>query len=112
MNQPTDKSARALATLVTALGITIGATPATLHAQTATPSQAVQDKTRAASRPDVLQKSAAEQAKEAAKLKAAAQAKAAVQRKDNVQQNAPASAIQLKRAAEAKVPATAPVDIR
>ena len=40
MTPPTDRSASALRAVVTALGITIGAVPATLHAQTAKPAAA------------------------------------------------------------------------
>ena len=103
MSQSSDSSTRALATLVTALGITIGATPATLHAQAPAnvPSreavqskhkpEAVQDKQKAAEAVQLKSgtKEAVQikvQAKEAVQNKAATPEKAAGQWK------APASA--------------------
>lgn len=89
MSQSSDSSTRALATLVTALGITIGATPATLHAQAPAnvPSrEAVQSKHK----PEAVQdKAKASQNKINTKAQAdedddepTVQGKAAVQRKD------------------------------
>lgn len=98
MSQSSDSSTRALATLVTALGITIGATPATLHAQAPTNApareavqskhkpEAVQDKHKAAEAVQlkVETKEAVQhkvQAKEAVQIKLGTQEKAAVQGK-------------------------------
>jgi len=75
MSQSSDSSTRALATPVTALGITIGATPATLRAQApakAPTREAVQTKLK----PEAVQD----------------KQKAAVQNKVGVQAKAPASA--------------------
>ena len=104
MSQTSDSSTRALATLVTALGITIGATPATLHAQAPAKvpaREAVQEKHG----PEAVQgkvqaKEAVQnklQAKEAVQGKAVTQTKEALQRKDGtakeaVQNKAPVAA--------------------
>jgi len=106
MSQSSDGSSRALATLVTALGITIGATPATLHAQapanpptreavqTKIKPEAVQDKHKAA---EAVQNKV--DSKEAVQNKV--QAKEAVQDKHK-------AAVQNKVGVEAKSPAAAP----
>ena len=98
MSQSSDSSTRALAALVTALGITIGATPATLHAQapaTAPSREAVQCKLV----PSAVQDK--EKAKEAVQDKVGVPAKDAVQKKEN-------AAVQQKVGAQAKVPTAAP----
>jgi hypothetical protein len=112
MSQSSDSSKRALATLVTALGITIGATPATLHAQAPakTPTrEAVQSKHK----PEAAQDK--EKAKEAVQDKVAAKeasqnkisAKEAVQGKQNaaVQNKVGTPA---KAAVQGKAPVAAP----
>jgi hypothetical protein len=107
MSQSSDSSTRALATLVTALGITIGATPATLHAQAPAnvPSrEAVQSKHT----PEAVQgKQKAAQGKEALQLKINTKVQAdddddpPVQAKGAVQQKGKA-AVQLKAPAPEK----------
>jgi hypothetical protein len=108
MSQSSDSSTRALATLVTALGITIGATPATLHAQApvkAPTSEAVQEKHT----PEAVQTKV--QAKEAVQTKVqakeAVQDKAAVQKKEAVQHKGDA-AVPTKEAVQHKGQTAAP----
>lgn len=115
MSQSSDSSTRALATLVTALGITIGATPATLHAQapaSAPAREAVQSKHA----PDAVQHKVG--AKDAVQIKLGA--KEALQKKDKaqsdgddddrpgVQSKKAPTAVQTKGAVQAKAPAAAP----
>ena len=103
MSQSSDNSKRALATLVTALGITIGATPATLHAQApakAPTREAVQSKIR----PEAVQDK--QKAKEAVQDKVAA--KEALQNKVSAKeavQGKQKAAVQNKVGVEAKAPA-------
>jgi len=108
MSQSSDSSTRALATLVTALGITIGATPATLRAQapvSAPAREAVQEKHA----PEAVQHKV--NAKEAVQIKVqakeAVQDKAAVQQKDDAQQKAGA-AVPAKAAVQNKTSTAAP----
>ena len=101
MSQSSDSSTRALATLVTALGITIGATPATLHAQAPvkTPTreavqikrqaEAVQDKTKA--KEAVQDKTAIEKEAVQGKQKSAVRNKVGASEKAAVQGKAPAA---------------------
>jgi hypothetical protein len=121
MSQSSDSSSRALATLVTALGITIGATPATLHAQAPAnvpmreavqskhAPEAVQGKQKAA---EAVQNKVGTKEALQNKVKAKAQAdgddddppvqaKGAVQQKDK-------AAVQNKVGVPAKAPAAAP----
>ena len=111
MSQSSDSSTRALATLVTALGITIGATPATLHAQApaAAPArEAVQSKGTT---------------KDAVQMKVGTPAKDAVQKKEKAQSDgdedgptvqgrkspaAEKAAVQMKVGTSAKAPSAAP----
>lgn len=104
MSQSSDSSTRALATLVTALGITIGATPATLHAQAPTNAptrEAVQSKQK----PEAVQDK--QKAKEAVQIKT--ETKEAVQIKVKAKE-----AVQIKvgapekAATQIKAPAAAP----
>jgi hypothetical protein len=121
MSQSSDSSTRALATLVTALGITIGATPATLRAQSpasAPAREAVQSKhsptaeQNKVSTRDAVQQKGGTQAKDALRKKGSTQSegegdddeptvatrkaptvdKAAVQQKVGTPANAPAAA--------------------
>ena len=120
MSQSSDSSTRALATLVTALGITIGATPATLHAQSPAnvPSreavqskhkpEAVQDKVKAAQNKEALQHKVDTKAQaDEDDDEPTVQGKSAVQRKDKaaVQNKVGASE---KAAVQGKAPAAAP----
>ena len=88
MNSPNDRPSRTLATLVAALGISVGVVPATLHAQTAVASpEAVQQKGAAAvQKKEVVDKAALPVTKDAVqrKDKVAPKAPEAVQGKQNV----------------------------
>ena len=102
MSQSSDSSKRALATLVTALGITIGATPATLHAQAPakTPTrEAVQSKHKPEAAQDKVAAKEASQNKISAKEAVQGKQKAAVQNKVGT----PA-----KAAVQGKAPVAAP----
>jgi len=92
MSQSSDSSSRALATLVAALGITIGATPATLHAQAPTNAPAPQaTQLKKDAKPEAVQGKVG--AKDAVQIKVGAPTaeKAAVQIKGAVQAKAPAA---------------------
>jgi hypothetical protein len=93
MSNPNDRSSRALARLVAALGITVGVVPATLHAQASVASpEAVQQKG-----------ASAVQKKQDVDKAAVPATKEALQRKDKVAPKAPVEAVQGKeKAAPAK----------
>ena len=93
MSNPNDRPSRTLATLVAALGITVGVVPASLHAQAAVSSpEAVQQKG-----------AAAVQKKQDVDKAALPVAKDAIQRKDKVAPKAP-EAIQAKGKAAPALP--------
>lgn len=106
MSQSSDSSTRALATLVTALGITIGATPATLRAQAPakTPTrEAVQSKHKEV-KPEAVQIKV--ETKEAVQLKRPT--KEAVQDKQVTAKEAVQSKVRAKEAAQIKHDVKAP----
>lgn len=119
MSQSSDSSTRALATLVTALGITIGATPATLHAQ-APANEPAREAVQSKHTPDAVQHKVG--AKDAVQIKLGT--KEALQKKDKAQADgddddgpvqskkaptADKSAVQIKGAVQHKAPVAAPV---
>jgi len=122
MSQTSDSSSRALATLVAALGITIGATPATLHAQAPTNAPAPQaTQLKKDAKPDAVQGKVG--AKDAVQIKVGAPARDALQQKGKAQSEggddepevatrkaptAEKAAVQIKGALQAKAPAAAP----
>ena len=120
MSQSSDSSTRALATLVTALGITIGATPATLRAQapaSAPPREAIQCKLSPSgdqnkvSTKDAVQQKGGTQAKDALQKKASVQSEGDGDEPEVATRKAPTvdkAAVQQKVGTPAKAPAAAP----